>query len=70
MARELSKNFYDRRKMTKSLEENQSKHERIKERLKTDFGIAYPNGQDIVKLKLYEEQNETCAYSQKTHRCT
>lgn len=65
MARELAKNFDDRRKMTKSMEENQSKNERIKERLKTDFGIAYPNGQDIVKLKLYEEQNETCAYSQK-----
>lgn len=65
MARELAKSFDERQKMTKSIEENQSYNERIKERLKKEFNVPYPSGQDIVKLKLYEEQNETCAYSQK-----
>ena len=51
--------------MTKSIEENQSHNERIKERLQKEFNVPYPSGKDIVKLKLYEEQNETCAYSQK-----
>lgn len=65
MARELAKSFDERQKMTKSIEENQSHNERIKERLQKEFNVPYPSGQDIVKLKLYEEQNETCAYSQK-----
>lgn len=65
MARELAKSFEERQKMTKSIEENQSHNERIKERLQKEFNVPYPSGQDIVKLKLYEEQNETCAYSQK-----
>lgn len=65
MARELAKSFDERQKLTKSMEENQSHNERIKERLQKEFNVPYPSGQDIVKLKLYEEQNETCAYSQK-----
>ena len=65
MARELAKSFDERQKMTKSIEENQSHNERIKERLQKEFNVPYPSGKDIVKLKLYEEQNETCAYSQK-----
>lgn len=62
MARELAKSFDERQKMTKSIEENQSHNERHKG--KTAEGIQR-SLQDIVKLKLYEEQNETCAYSQK-----
>ena len=65
MARELAKSFDELQKITKSIEENQSHNERIKERLQKEFNVPYPSGQDIVKLKLYEEQNETCAYSQK-----
>ena len=65
MARELARSFDERQKMTKSMEDNKSRNERIKERLKTEFHVPYPSGQDIVKLKLYEEQNGKCAYSQK-----
>lgn len=49
MARELAKSFDERQKMTKSIEENQSHNERIKERLQKEFNVPYPSGQDIVK---------------------
>ena len=35
------------------------------DRLRNEFGLHNPTGQDIVKLKLYEEQAGICPYSQK-----
>ena len=64
LAREMAKNFSDRNKLDKSMQENQSENERIKERIK-EMGITNPSGQDIVKMKLYEQQGGTCLYSLK-----
>lgn len=64
LARELSKNFDDRRKIKKEYEENQKNNERMKVKIE-ELGKTNPTGQDIVKMKLWEEQNHICIYSGK-----
>lgn len=63
-ARELGKNFDDRRKIIKSQNEGRESNEKIKEKIK-EFGIAEPKSFDTVKFKLWKQQNCKCAYSQK-----
>ena len=65
LARELARNFRDRKKIEKGMQENQAKNEKIRQRLISEFGVLRPKGMDIVKFKLCEEQNGECAYSQK-----
>lgn len=65
LARELAKSYADRDKMKKSMNDNQVRNEKIRARLIKEFGILQPKGQDIVKFKLYEQQNGICAYSLK-----
>lgn len=64
LARELSKSKADRNKIEKGQKENQANNDRIMERLKKEFGLLSPTGQDLIKLKLWEEQNGICPYSQ------
>ncbi|MBO5868580.1 MAG: type II CRISPR RNA-guided endonuclease Cas9, partial [Oscillospiraceae bacterium] len=63
LAREMAKDFTERKKMEKDMLANQAANERIMERLRKEFGIASPTGMDLVKLKLYEQQGGVCAYS-------
>ena len=65
IARELSKNFKDRKQIEKEQKENQEKNEKIMERLRNEFHLLQPTGQDLIKLKLWEEQDGRCPYSQK-----
>lgn len=65
LARELARSFNDRAAMDHRMKENYAKNEKIKERLSKEFHIMNPRGQDIVKWKLYEQQQGCCAYSQK-----
>lgn len=65
LARELSKNFKDRKDIEKSQKENQAANERIMERLRNEFHLLKPTGQDLIKLKLWEEQDGICPYSLK-----
>lgn len=65
LARELSKDFNERNKIKKQNDENRSLNERLIERLKNEFGLPSPKGSDIVKLKLWEEQDGICPYSLK-----
>lgn len=64
LAREMAKNFSERQKSKKSMEENRAQNERRIERIKTEFHKSHPTGLDLVKLRLYEEQGGVCAYSQ------
>ena len=64
-ARELGKNFKDRKDIENAQKERASDNERIKEKLVSEFGIT-PSGLDIVKYRLYEEQGGKCAYSGKS----
>ena len=65
LAREVSKSFDERAKLDKRMKENAAANERIIKRLREELGIEEPKGQDVVKLKLYEEQGGVCAYSLK-----
>lgn len=62
LAREMGRSFQERRDMMKSMEDNNAENEKRTEELK-GYGVAHPNGLDIVKLKLYKEQGGVCAYS-------
>ena len=63
-ARELSKSFDERNYISKKQEENQKNNEKIKDYIRETFGIE-PKPFDIVKMKLWREQNGKCVYSQK-----
>lgn len=63
LAREMAKDFRERNKIKKENDENKARNERLLERIKTEYGKSNPTGLDIVKLKLYEEQQGVCAYS-------
>lgn len=65
VARELAKSFTERKKIEKGQAENRARNEAIMERIKQDFGIMKPTGQDLVKLKLWQEQDGICPYSLK-----
>lgn len=63
-ARELSKSFEEREKIKERQKENTVVNEKIKEHIKENFHFE-PKPFDIVKMKLWKEQNGMCAYSQK-----
>ncbi len=63
LARDMARSYADRQKMKKSMDDNQAQNEKIKEYLKREHNILQPTGQDIVKFKLYQQQNGRCAYS-------
>lgn len=62
LAREMSRNFADRQKMDKQYKENQAENDRIKAQIEEIKG-GRATGQDLVKFKLFREQNEVCLYS-------
>ncbi|MCQ2429378.1 MAG: type II CRISPR RNA-guided endonuclease Cas9 [Clostridia bacterium] len=63
LARELSHSFEERMDIQKGQEENAARNETIRRKLIDELHIANPGGLDIVKLKLWEEQNGRCPYS-------
>lgn len=65
LAREMSKNFRERNEAQHSMEQNQAENEKLRQRLIHEFGISNPKGEDIVKFKLYNEQDGLCFYSGK-----
>ncbi|MBQ9673623.1 MAG: type II CRISPR RNA-guided endonuclease Cas9 [Ruminococcus sp.] len=65
LARELAKNFTSRKKIEKGQKENQAKNDEIIKRLRNEFGIIHPDGQDLIKFKLWQEQDGICPYSLK-----
>lgn len=65
LAREMAKDFSERKKMEKDMLANQAQNEGIMERLRKEFGVRSPTGMDLVKLKLYEQQQGICMYSLK-----
>lgn len=65
LARELSKNRKERNDIEKRQLDNQKRNDEIVEELKTNFGLIQPTGQDIVKYKLWKEQDGICPYSLK-----
>ena len=65
LAREVSKNFTERKQLEKKMIENMSQNEKYLNEIK-ELGLkSNITGQDIVKYKLWKEQNEISPYSGK-----
>ena len=64
LARELGKNLKDRNMISKKQRENLKINNASKEYIK-ELGKDYVTGQDIVKYKLWQEQDGVCIYSGK-----
>lgn len=65
LGRDMSNDYSERKRIKKQNEDNFENNEKIVNELK-ELGITNPGGQDIVKMKLYKEQNGKCAYSGKS----
>ena len=63
-ARDLAKNFKDRKVIENENKENQARNQSIIQTLQEN-GIVTPTGQQVIKVKLYREQNGVCLYSGK-----
>lgn len=63
LARELAKNFEQRRKIDLENQEKRAENDRIKEQIEELNIKTNITGQDIVKYKLWQEQNGVCIYS-------
>lgn len=55
LARDLKKNAKERAEMTTNINAAKIKHEKIYKLLQSEFGLANPTRNDIIKYKLYEE---------------
>lgn len=60
--RELAKNFKERSDIKKRQDENRENNQKIIDLIK-EHGIIKPNGQQIIKYRLYKQQNGQCLYS-------
>lgn len=62
LAREMAKNFKDRGSLEKEMTDRFNQNEKIKKRIQ-ELGKQTPTGQDIIKYRLWEEQQGVCLYS-------
>jgi len=65
LAREFAKNSQERRKMERMMESRHKDNEKALEEIR-GLGISNPSGFDILKYKLWKEQDCKCAYSGET----
>lgn len=64
LARELPKSEKERKNIEKQNKNNRKNNEETIKKIRKYFGDFKPNGLDIVKYKLWEEQGCRCPYSQ------
>lgn len=64
LAREMSKNFKDRKDIEKRNKAREADNEKAKKQIQ-EYGILSPTGQDIIKFRLWQEQDGICMYSGK-----
>ncbi len=65
LARELSKNRTERDKIKKTQDENSTANENLMNEIRSTYGRVNPTGMDLMKYKLWKEQDGRCPYSQK-----
>ncbi len=65
LSREMAKTYKDREQIKKDNDSRFAENEKIKAELKGN-GLISPTGQDIVKYRLWQEQNHICPYSGRT----
>lgn len=64
LAREMGRSFDERRKLEKRQENNRAANEKARQQI-VEYKGDYATGLDIVKFKLYREQDGVCLYSGK-----
>lgn len=64
LSREMAKTYKDREQIKKDNDSRFAENEKIKAELRSN-GLISPTGQDIVKYRLWQEQNHICPYSGK-----
>ncbi|WP_282804114.1 type II CRISPR RNA-guided endonuclease Cas9 [Clostridium tetani] len=65
LARDLAKNYKDRKAIEKEQKENRANIDKIREELKSLMGKE-PTGSEVLKYRLWEQQRGECAYTQKS----
>lgn len=65
MARELKLPAFKRAKITKENKKNQGRNESDRQRLKDEFRLDAAKRPDVLKLRLWEDQNYVCMYTGK-----
>lgn len=65
LAREMAKDFKERQDIDKKNQENRALNDKLMERIRKEFGRQNPSGMDLVKLKLWQEQDGISPYSRK-----
>lgn len=63
LARDLGRNIEDRKKIEKKQLENRNERDRVVLELKETFNLESPRGGDILKYRLWKEQQGFCAYT-------
>lgn len=63
LGRDVARTYDDRRKIEKRQKDNRAINDSVIEAIEKDFGLENPRPHDIVKFKLWKEQNGRCAYS-------
>lgn len=63
LAREFSKRADERQKIEKRNKDNQKRNEELMDEIRREFKYSNPDGQDLIKLKLWTEQQGECIYS-------
>ncbi|WP_231784117.1 type II CRISPR RNA-guided endonuclease Cas9 [Lentibacillus sp. JNUCC-1] len=67
MARDMGRHYTERREIEKQFNKNRQVNDKAKERIQELHPqLSDPRGHDILKFKLWEEQNGCCAYSMKS----
>ena len=62
LSRDISKSFSERKKIEKQYNDNRVINEKAKKEIQ-ELGKLNVTGQDIIKYKLWKEQDEVCMYS-------
>jgi len=66
LAREMARNFQDRMTMDKNMKNRAAENEKIKKEIQ-ELGKLSPTGQDILKYRLWKEQDGDMSVFRKTH---
>ena len=66
LAREMAKDFQERKQIEKTYKENQNKNDSLMAKIREEDHQLNPSGLDLMKLKLWEEQDGKSPYSQKS----
>lgn len=66
LARDVGKGKDERDEITRGLEKRTAARDRLRQRLRELFPEHEPRGEDILRLELWNEQNQCCLYSGET----